>query len=175
MEKQLTDTTDAIRTEFENVMNEVSATILKFNEEDFNRVPFEGSWTAGQVAEHLLKSIAGLPKLLKGNTRAIERDPLERCAAIRSVFLDFTAKFQSPEFILPSKEPKQVREFAESFQLSKKAILALQGQEDFFEECTGFSLPGMGELTGWEWICFATAHAIRHTRQLKNIYEKLQA
>ena len=40
-----------------------------FNEHSFNQVPFEGSWTAGQVAEH------------PGNAHLVPRCPLIRAAS----------------------------------------------------------------------------------------------
>ena len=38
-----------------------------FSEEQLNIVPFEGSWTGGQVGEHLLKS-AGVVEAIYGRT-----------------------------------------------------------------------------------------------------------
>ena len=35
-----------------------------FKPERLNKVPFEGSWTPGQVAEHITKAQAGTPALL---------------------------------------------------------------------------------------------------------------
>ena len=55
------------------ILSELDATLKKlydvlssFNQETINTVPFEGSWTAAQVGEHLRKSYDGVVQLLKG-------------------------------------------------------------------------------------------------------------
>ena len=39
--------------DFENTNVELLQLFSSFNQEQINVVPFEGSWTAGQLAEHL--------------------------------------------------------------------------------------------------------------------------
>jgi hypothetical protein len=145
--------------------------ISQFSDEQFNTVPFDGSWTAGQVAEHLLKSESGIPKILRGNTRYAGRDPFEKTAVIQSIFLDFSTKLESPEFILPSDGKKDKPFFLDGFKTTRKEIKELVENTDLSDACTDFPFPVLGELTGWEWICFAICHSKRHTRQMKNIYE----
>ncbi len=48
-------------------------TIADFSQEQYNKVPFAGSWTAGQVSEHLLKSIGGMPLPDGGQHKAYYR------------------------------------------------------------------------------------------------------
>src|SRR5258708_17270291 len=72
----------------------------RFSEEQLNIVPFEGSWTGGQVAEHLLKS-AGVADVVFGHTAPTSRPPDEKVPMLR-IFLDFSIKMKSPDFIIPS-------------------------------------------------------------------------
>src|SRR3954467_10976656 len=95
---------EKIMSRLDETANELLATISLFSPDEFNKIPFEGSWTGGQVAEHLFKSEARLPKVLGSASKPAERDPFEKTGLLASVFLDFDAKFNSPEFILPSSE-----------------------------------------------------------------------
>ena len=166
-------TKEEITKAFAEAMKQLVMVISSFDDDKFNQVPFEGSWTAGQVSEHLYKSISRIPDLLETETTDAGRDPFEKCIDITSVFLDFEKKFKSPSFILPSNEPKQVSFFVKGFTQIADDIKLREATTDLAKLYTKFPFPGVGELTGWEWICFAAAHSIRHTRQLKNIREHL--
>lgn len=47
----------AIETTFGHLIDELS----KFDESTLNQIPFEGSWTAGQTAEHIIICGSGIP------------------------------------------------------------------------------------------------------------------
>ena len=146
-------------------------TIAGFSQEEFNKTPFEGSWTAGQVSEHLLKSVEGIPALMAGNTRpTTERKPDENVMTIESIFLDFDVKMKSPDFILPAVGPHDRNVLLTGFRTCMDEMAARCRTMDLTVTCTGFSFPTIGELTRLEWVCFAICHARRHTLQLKNIY-----
>ena len=160
--------------EFEETTIDLGEVLGSFTQEEFNKVPFEGSWTAGQVAEHLFKSESNIPKVLTGNSKETSGDPFEKTGLIRSVFRDFSKKMKSPEFILPSDEPKNKDYFMEGFERTRKELRSCIHTIDLSRTFTGFTLPQIGQLTGWEWICFAVTHSRRHIRQMKNIAERLQ-
>jgi hypothetical protein len=160
--------------EFEESTTDLLKTISSFLQEQFNAVPFEGSWTAGQVAEHLFKSESNAVRQMKGNTRITkEREPNAHEEVIRLSFLDFNTKFRSPDFILPSPEPKLKEKFISRFKKTREDIRKLIDTEDLNLTCTDFSFPGIGEMTRLEWICFINCHSIRHIRQMKNIHKEL--
>jgi hypothetical protein len=161
--------------EFEETTKDLFATLSLFTQEEFNKIPFEGSWTAGQVAEHLFKSESNIPKVLRGNSKKTERDPLQHVDIIRKVFLDYNIKMQSPEFILPSGSEKNKDLFIKSFEETRKELKALAETLDLNKTFTDFSFPQLGTLTGWELFCFAVCHSKRHIRQMKIIAEKLKA
>ena len=146
-----------------------------FTQEEFNKIPFEGSWTAGQVAEHLFKSESNIPRVLNGNSKEAERDPFQHVPIIQKIFLDYTTKLQSPEFILPSNEPKNKEVFLKGFEGTRKELRNLIETKDLYKTFTDFSFPQIGQLTGWELICFAVCHSKRHIRQMKIIAEKLRS
>lgn len=166
---------EQIISDFETTTKELLATISMFSNEEFNKIPFEGSWTAGQVAEHLYKSESNIPNVLDGKWRETERDPFEKTGIIKGIFLDFSTKLKSPDFILPTDSEKNKDVFIEAFAANRKQLRNLMETKDLYRTYTDFPFPQVGEFTGWEWICFANSHSARHIRQMKIIYEKLKA
>ena len=49
---------------YKSTMNKLGTALSSVKDEQFNEIPFEGSWTAAQVADHILKSQAGFDKIL---------------------------------------------------------------------------------------------------------------
>src|ERR1700744_5215245 len=76
-------------------------TLASFDEDEFNEAPFEGSWTPGQVGQHIILSVTFFTDLLAGPDTETERLPDMHVDTLRSVFLNFDHKMQSPEFIIP--------------------------------------------------------------------------
>lgn len=164
-----------LKTDFQSGSKALLDSLTSFSHEDFNKLPFEGSWTAGQVAEHLFKSLSGIPGLLRGRTMPSNRNSFEKTDAIREIFLDFTTRMESPEFILPTDIPKDPGVLIKSFEGVFKDLEQLMQDADLTMICLDFPFPGLGEFTGWEWICFAACHTKRHTRQINNIAQRLKS
>jgi hypothetical protein len=160
--------------EFDEAMSELVKTISSFSPEQFNTIPFEGSWTAGQVAEHLLKSNAGIQIVLHGNTKSTERNSVEKVKTIKAMFLDFSIKMKSPPSIIPSEEPKDRERVLNKFKTFEEDIKQVMNTADLSRTFTDYPFPQLGEFTGFEWICFAVCHAKRHTWQMKNILKALE-
>ncbi len=136
-----------------------------------DKIPFEGSWTAGQLLEHVDKAVGA--DVLYGKTAKTGRVADEKVALIKSIFLNFDTKFKSPEFIEPREITHDKNILLNS--LNKKfdqLVIAAETLDDT-EECLDFELPGMGKLTRLEWINFQMIHTQRHLHQLKNIIDKL--
>jgi len=161
--------------EFEETTKELFEALSLFSQEEFNKIPFEGSWTAGQVAEHLFKSESNIPTVLKGSSEETKRDVFANCGIIRKVFLDYTVKMKSPEFILPSGARKDRDDFIHRFKETRRELKTQIETLDLNKTFTNFSFPQMGCLTGWELLCFVVCHSRRHIRQMKIIAEKLKA
>jgi hypothetical protein len=165
--------TNNILIEMTETTNNLLQTISSFPAEKFNTIPFEGSWTAAQVSDHILKSVSGVLELLFSNTKPTTRQPDEKVEAIKSMFLDFTTKMKSPEFVLPENSPIEKEKILNAWANTKTKLIDAIKTLDLPATCTVFELPGFGEFTRAEWIWFAIYHTQRHTRQLKNIYEML--
>lgn len=143
----------------------------RFSAAQFNLIPFEGSWTPGQVAEHLSMSEEGIPSVLLGSTRETKRAINENEAVLATIFLDFTTKLEAPEFIIPSNDIKEKGDMLVKLLDNRKKIRQLIEQLDLSMTCTDFPFPEIGELTRFEWIRFMIFHSKRHTNQLNNIFQ----
>src|SRR5690606_23068765 len=126
-----------------------------------NVVPFEGSWTAGQVAEHVLKS-SGVAEILYGNVEPADRAPDQHVAPLREQFLNFGIKMQSPEFILPSDGDHDKAQLAADLENVWKKTAAAAATLDLSMMCLDFALPTIGTMTRYEWISFLVVHTQRH-------------
>lgn len=158
----------------QNTIAAMIGSLQAFSAEELNRVPFAGCWTAAQVADHVIKSLADLPKILTGNSTEADRDPEEKVKMITALFTDYDKKMQSPEFILPEDKVFKIENLQHALNKLLDEIVTLSTQKDLNKTYTDFPFPQMGYFTGQEWFCFAWAHSSRHLEQIKNIYESLR-
>jgi len=165
--------TNDILIEMNDTTNKLLQTISSFPEEKFNRIPFEGSWTAAQVSDHILKSVSGVSEMLHSPAKPTQRDLNEKAEAIKTMFLDFSTKMKSPEFVLPGNYPIEKDKILKALKDTMAKIIEAIKTLNLSETCTVFELPGFGEFTRAEWIYFAMYHTQRHTFQLGKIYETM--
>ena len=163
-----------IANDFDRTAQHLLKTISSFDENIFNKVPFEGSWTAGQVADHIAKSLSGVTKALYGEVRPTQRKPDEHVDKLRSIFLNFKIKMQSPEFILPGEKPLEKAAVYDRLKEVTDTISKATKTLDLSFTST-IPFPKSGELTRYEWISFSIFHTERHIRQLKKIKEHFDA
>ena len=149
------------------VYHDFMATLEKFDEEQINEIPFEGSWTPGQVADHIIKATGGIPDR---DTISAERPFNEKVGKMESVFLDFETKFKSPEFVIPGNGPFKKTELTRMFRTLLEKHKHKINNTDLKALCRGFELPTIGQMTRYEWFRFIIAHTTRHLYQLENIY-----
>lgn len=149
--------------------------LSKFDQDQIDVVPFEGSWTAGQVGEHITKGMSGMPRLVAGNTEKTEREFDAKAQYLRDTFLDFSVKFQSPDFILPIHHTHSKKQLIDGLRKIENELRDITENQDLTLTLLDFEMPQSGTLTIYEMIEFMMAHAQRHTRQLENIYAKLNA
>ena len=160
---------DTLLNELDGAAREWLEALSQFGHAAFNQVPFADSWTGGQVAEHLFKSIEGIPHLMAGNTTTTGRKPDEYVKTIEDIFLDFDISMKSPDFILPSEGPHDRNQYLQQVRSAFDALAERSRTLDMSLTCTDFDFPGVGYFTRWEWVSFAICHTRRHARQLQNI------
>ena len=159
--------------DLDSVKNDLADTLYIFKDDNFNIVPFEGGWTGGQVAEHVLKSLTFVAETVSGPAKATERNPEEHVKQLGEIFLNMDIKMKSPDFIVPTNEPKNREALILSLEEKLDVIKEVAQTKNLTETCTAFEMPGLGPLTRIEFISFAIFHTKRHTNQLNNILKHL--
>lgn len=159
---------DDVRKLVSETLQELRKKLASFTEDNLNKFPFENSWTAAQVFDHLLKSYK-VVETLNGGVKDADRNPLEKEKAIAGVFLNFETKLQSPAFIVPDKKHFMKKELEERLDKKIKELTHAAATLDLSVICTDFGLPQMGHLTRAEWLYFVSCHTRRHLHQLQKI------
>jgi hypothetical protein len=149
--------------------------ISKFEDADINRVPFAGSWTAGEVAGHLLRSLKTSYTLLARNTQEADRPANKNVERITKFFGDYTSTLKNPEFTEPEKKQYKKAEILDDFQKIEKQLVEVTETMELNRICTGYELPTFGPFTRLEWITFFLTHIQRHTNQVQKISRVLKS
>ncbi|HJP62178.1 MAG TPA: DinB family protein [Mucilaginibacter sp.] len=149
-------------------------TLDQFSNHSINVIPFEDSWTAGQVAEHVFMSASAVASALNGPVKAADRDPEQHIQLFSQIFLNFDHKLKSPDFIIPSDEPKDKQALIDSLRETFNSIEHSANSGNLDMICTTFDMPTLGTLSREELIWFTTVHTQRHIHQLKNIAGELE-
>ncbi|MEN7550616.1 DinB family protein [Rapidithrix thailandica] len=158
--------------QFEQTTQELLQILSSLSEKQLNTVPFEGSWTAGQVGEHLLKSY-GVAEVLNGKVKPTERPIDEKVEEVKTLFLNFDIKMDSPEAIVPSEGLLEKAPMIASLETRIRQIQVVLEEADLSVTCLDFAIPEYGAFTRLEWIYFNVFHTQRHVHQLKNIVKEL--
>jgi len=165
----------ALQDEINETFDQLAEVFSAFGSDQIDIVPFEGSWTAGQVGEHVMRSLSNIQAFLNGDTSATSRPYDEKSAILRNAFLDFNSKMQSPDFILPRETIHSKERLLKSFDDARQQMLQIAGTSDLTVTCNSFEMPGLGFLTRMEWLTFYIVHTRRHVHQLNNIRRALEA
>ncbi|WP_214225951.1 DinB family protein [Pedobacter sp. B4-66] len=151
--------------------NELSNIISSMSEEQLNKSPFKGSWTAGQVTDHISQSFGGVIQIVNDGAVPTEREPGKKIELIKSIFLDFATKMTSPDFVLPSQPPHKKEVLIADLNTMKNQLTEAIKTLDLTETHMNFEIPGFGKFTRLEWINFLIYHMQRHIHQIKNIQQ----
>lgn len=156
--------------------SDLNATLSEFYDffsaipaETINTIPFPGSWTPAQLVRHLLMANGGCLEELSGPVQHTTRPYDTGVDQIRNAFLDFSVKFQAPEFVVPPAIDYDKEELLASWKNTQSGLLDAVDQQDLTQTCLLFELPGLGYLTRWEVLHFLLYHTQRHLRQLQGM------
>ena len=158
--------TKELFTSLNNASSKLLTMITSLSEATLNTIPFKNSWTAAQLAAHVTKSNNSIAFALKMEAKPAERDPGERVQELKEMFLDFTTKFQSPDFILPTQDTYEKETLIAKLKRSTELLKEVANRVNLSDI---ISLPAFGEITKLELLHFVLYHTQRHSHQLKNI------
>ena len=141
------------------------------DEDQLNQIPFSGSWTAAQVADHLYRSYE-IEYLSNGKVNDSKRPADGQMPTINKIFLNFDEKYKSPPEIVPTDDFLDKKNLMKNLQERIAFIHEAALTMDLSLLCMESEFPYMGYLTRFEWIGFCAAHTLRHNRQIENILIK---
>lgn len=159
-----------ILTAIDEAISQLVGLMSSLDETQVNTVPYEDSWTAGQLFSHVTKSINGMAGAMLKESAPAERDPGEKIAMLRETFLNFSTKMQSPDFIIPDDGPYQKQDTILALTASFEKMKEGTSKANLTELVKG--LP-FGDVTKLELLHFVLYHTQRHLQQLKKITEAL--
>ncbi|HEY9534886.1 MAG TPA: DinB family protein [Mucilaginibacter sp.] len=157
--------------ELQNTYNELLNAFSSIPEDKLNTVPFEGSWTAAQVAEHILNAVG--VSTLYADVKPTDRDPGEKIASVSDLFLNMDIKMQSPDFIYPSDKKYGKQQLVDMINDKFNKLLEAAKTLDLSATCLAFEVPGFGAFTRLEFVWFYIVHTQRHIFQLRKIAKAL--
>ncbi|MDA6072560.1 DinB family protein [Flavobacterium sp. AC] len=151
-------------------LNEI---LSSFSNEELNIVLYKGSWTAGQVVQHIILGNSGYPELFNGKTQKTIRKYDEHVKELEILFLNFNTKMNAPDFLKPEMKNYNKNELTLSLHEIESELLNASQNYDLTLTCVDFNVPGFENFTIYEWINFALVHSQRHTHQLNSIFKML--
>lgn len=161
-----------LQMQIDQALTDLISVLFSIEQDKINVVPFEGSWTAGQLAMHMIMSNGGFADLINGPVADTHRDPSQHVDQLRS-FLNFNIKFESPEFVRPPKKDYDKSDLVVSLSEIKTKLNRALEKPDLSKTCLAFEIPVIGYLTQLEAAYFVLFHTQRHIHQLRNIAGKL--
>lgn len=157
-------------TDIEQTINWLTKSI---DSETYNTIPSEGSWTAGQVVEHVNMVGMGFIHLLNGNTEATNRPVNEHVDRIKTMFLNYNLKNIASADITPAPGNYNLKDQLAELEKIKSGIIAAVNTLNLDMTCLDFDIPTFGYLTRLEAVYFFLFHTKRHVYQLQNIVKSL--
>lgn len=164
-------TPDELIASLRQVNEEIISLVSELSHEQFNEVPYPGSWTSGQLLRHVSKSAQAVGQTIREKGKPAGRDPKAGIQELKDTFLSTTNKFESPDFIVPEdkiydKETsiQQIEQAFDTIKTNAKTADLDELRDD---------LP-VGPVTKIELLHFVLYHTQRHLNQLKRIVAALQ-
>ena len=158
---------EELLSEINSSTSQLIETLLKVNEEDFNKKNSPESWSVADVAEHLLILETNVNFAMQ-KTHATERPANLKIEAMKLGLADMERKFMAPDFVKPTWQLKQknvlITELKKQRDILNQIILTKE-----LAETSDFKHPVIGSMTILEWVHFNIFHTQRHIKQIKTI------
>ncbi len=158
---------EELKREIEETFQTTTEHFSELKKEKINVVPFEGSWTAAQIIQHLILSCSGFLQIINGPESESGRDFDQNVAQTKKMF-ESPEKMKSPTAIEPeNKEYDQERMIKKLHEL-KRGLKEAVEKNNLHKLATGFKF-SEGYMTKFEAAKFLIYHTQRHTRQLLDV------
>jgi hypothetical protein len=145
--------------------------VSSFGDDAINTIPFKNSWTAAQVADHVTKSNRSVIQSLHVAGKTSKRGADERADELKQLFLNFSTKLHSPDFILPARDIYDKEKLLSDLKDSIDEIRHLSESVNLFES---LDHRAFGDITKLEILHFVVYHTQRHIHQLNKIFQSVR-
>ena len=145
--------------------------VSSFDDDAINTIPFKNSWTAAQVADHVTKSNRSVIQSLQVAGKISKRGADERADELKQLFLNFSTKLHSPDFILPARDIYDKEKLLSDLKDSIDEIRYLSESVNLFES---LDHRAFGDITKLEILHFVVYHTQRHIHQLNKIFQSVR-
>ncbi|HMP92126.1 MAG TPA: DinB family protein [Phnomibacter sp.] len=153
---------------FLSAANEFTDLIEGLPESTLNQIPVEGSWSAAQVGDHILKSFMGWG-VLTGKTEEPKRAPDALCQEISTIFADRTIKMEAPPALQASTGFIAQAPLVARLRAIVAKMVTFFRIADLSLLCVDRPVGKLGYLTRLEWLYLYTVHTERHSHQVKQM------
>jgi hypothetical protein len=167
------NSTSQLLAEFVLSSQNLISALNDFSSEQWNIKPAENSWSAAQVAHHLLVIESGVNKFFIGKTKPSPRSGDGIIKRLDQFLENRTRTYSAPDYTLPPDDPGSQQELIQKLEASRKKLSEHIIKLDLNVLCLDFKHFFFGELTRIEWVHFVMYHSNRHLIQLQNIKNAL--
>lgn len=150
--------------------NDLITILSGINEKDLNRIPFENSWSIGQVVEHIILCGNGIPD---HKTDISTRRQNEKVPILKKIFSNMDEKSKADPALTPHGFDHKPHDLINQLKAIGEKLRSIATERNLNAICLDMEFPTLGLLTRYEWLSFICFHTQRHTRQIKNILNLL--
>lgn len=161
----------SLASEFQATFDSLSHIVADFDQEALDSIPFEGSWSAGQVTEHILISASRIPDTRTGQAIRFHD---QHVVPLRDLFLDFNRKFEASPSLLPAPAGHDKEILLQRIRQTALQHAATIATSNLDALCLDMEFPIFGNMTRYEWLRFIQYHTQRHLNQIERIRDQLK-
>lgn len=159
-----------IITEIQTVFDSFITSLQNTDDKELNEIPFQNSWTIGQVADHI---VLCSESIFDSKTKEAGRSYDENAVELRAIFTDMEQKSEAAAAVYPKVPPHNKQELIDKIRANKIQLLTIAEEKDLSLLALDMEFPYLGYLTRYEWLTFICVHTQRHLNQLNNIKKSL--
>lgn len=147
------------------------AVLSKTTDDSLNKIPFEGSWSIGQVAEHIILCGNGIPD---NKTEPSIRPKDEKVPELKAFFLNMDEKSKADPSLTPHRVDHRRDDLINQIMAIREKLRVIAKETDLDAICMDMEFPTLGLLTRYEWLSFICFHTQRHIVQMQKITKHLK-
>lgn len=163
-------TTESLVEPLASNAEKVTGAISSFPADYFNEQPTPDQWSAGDIAEHLVKIDGYANRILIGSTEETNRDPQKKISTIQSAFEDQQTSYTAGGPIQPGEYDKSQKDITSQLKNIREQMINILNKyspDQLTETCLDFEHALFGYMTRIEWVWYTIFHSNRHLHQLE--------